>query len=345
MRRVFKFLILISFILVTSMACSSKQTSEPKRYQATFLELFDTVTTIVGYANSQEEFQELADDFKSQLEEYHQLFDIYNDYDGINNLKTINDHAGKDAVQVDERLIELLLFCREMYEHTDGKVNAAMGSVLSLWHDARTVAMEDATKATLPSMEALEEASKHTDFSEIIIDTQENTVQIPDPQMRLDVGAIAKGYAAQQVCKQMPKGLLVSIGGNVKATGSKPIDGSAWTVGIQDPDGANNEYIYRVSIEDLSVVSSGDYQRYFTVDGIRYHHIIDPQTLYPATSFRAITILCEDSGVADGLSTALFLMNQEDGEKLLEKYDAQALWIDANGNTTYSEGFSDYLKK
>lgn len=345
MRKVFKCLMLMIFIFVTSVACGTTQENELKRYQATFLELFDTVTTIVGYADSQEEFQEIVENFKSQLEEYHQLFDIYNEYEGMNNLKTINDHAGQEAVPVDEKLIDLLLFCREMYENTDGKVNVAMGSVLSLWHDARAIALEDPSKASIPDMEALEEAAKHMDFSEIIIDTQANTIQIPDPQMRLDVGAIAKGYATQQVCKQMPAGLLVSVGGNVKATGAKPVDASAWTVGIQDPDGSSNEYIERVSIEDLSVVSSGDYQRYFTVNGIRYHHIIDPQTLYPATSWRAITILCEDSGIADGLSTALFLMNQEDGERLLKLYNAKALWIDENKAIQYSEGFSDYLKK
>ena len=100
-----------------------------------------------------------------------------------------------------------------------------------------------------------------------------NTVQITDPLASLDVGAVAKGYAVQRVCDEMPSGLLVSVGGNVCATGPRPTDGSDWIVGVQDPDGGVNDYLLTVNLGTGSIVSSGDYQRYYTVDGVRYSHI------------------------------------------------------------------------
>lgn len=324
--------------------CGEQEEEGPKRYQATFLELFDTVTTVIGFADTEEEFQITVNSFKEQLREYHELFDIYHEYEGITNLKTINDQAGQGPVPVEERLIDFLFFCKDMYEKTDGKVNAAMGSVLELWHDARNYGIENPDQAAVPDEEALQEAAKHMDFDQVVIDKENGTVEILDPELRLDAGALGKGYATEQVCKQMPEGMLISVGGNVRGTGAKPTDGSLWTVGIQDPDGLQNEYLGKVQIADLSVVSSGDYQRYYTVNGVKYHHIIDADTLYPAILWRGVTVLCKDSGIADGLSTALFLMNEEAGKLLLEQYDACAVWIDMEGNMIYSEGFSDYMK-
>lgn len=112
--------------------------------------------------------------------------------------------------------------------------------------------------------------------------------------------------------RQRPAGLLISVGGNVCATGPKPETGQPWVVGIQNPD-APEEYLHTIYVEDFSVVTSGDYQRYFTVDGVAYHHIIDPDTLFPADYWRSVTILCPDSGLADALSTALFTLPQQEG--------------------------------
>ena len=180
------------------------------------------------------------------------------------------------------------------------------------------------------------------DFNNVVIDEEKSTVQLLDRSMSWDVGAVAKGSAVEQVCKNAPEGLLVSVGGNVRPTGPKP-DGSPWTVGIQDPDGGEG-YLRTVQVSDMSVVSSGDYQRYYVVDGVADHHIIDPQTLYPENKWRTVTILVPDSGVADGLSTALFCMSREEGQKLLDKYGAEALWMTLDGEVLYSPGFEKYLK-
>lgn len=335
-----RFLPLLLAVLLLG-GCTPKEPQE-SRYQATFLELFDTVTTVVGYAPSEEAFQETAQDIHDALESYHQLFDIYNTYPGVVNLKTLNETAATAPVKADEKIIELLKFCREVYDATSGKVNIAMGSVLQLWHDARESGIADPANAKLPQEEALTEAAKHGDLSQLILDEEAGTVFYADPEMSLDVGAIAKGYALEQVCKTAPEGLLISVGGNVRATGPKP-DGGSWVVGIQNPTGEDG-YLHTVEVQDISVVTSGDYQRYYTVDGVSYHHIIDPETNYPGRLWRAVTVLCPDSGLADGLSTALFLLPQEAGQALLDKFGCEALWVDSDNNLSYSPGFRDYIR-
>ena len=326
--------------------CAPQAPSGPvlHRYEASFLTLFDTVTTIVGYAETEEDFQRTAQAFHDELLEYHQLFDIYHDYDGVNNLKTVNDRAGGAPVEVDGRVIELLLFCRELAELTDGRVDVTMGSVLSLWHEARSDGVDDPERAALPGAGALEEAAEHTGFRLLEIDEQASTVRLTDPLAQLDVGAVAKGYAVEQVCRSAPAGLLGSVGGNVRATGPKPEGDAPWVVGVQEPDGGKQDYLHTLYIERQSVVSSGDYQRYFTVDGVRYHHIIDPDTLRPGGLWRAVTVVCADSGLADGLSTALFLLPREEGEELALRCGAQAMWVALDGELSYTGGFLELVR-
>ena len=323
--------------------CAGNTASEQKQYTATFLTLFDTVTSIVGKADSEEAFRETAQALHDELLEYHQLFDIYNDYEGLNNLKTVNDNAGGEPVAVDRRIIDLLLDCKAYYEATGGKVNAAMGSVLNLWHQARNDGLDDPANAYLPDPAALQAAAEHTDFSAVLIDEEQGTVCITDPNVRLDVGAIAKGWSVQRVCENAPSGLLVSVGGNVCATGPKDETGTAWVVGVQNPDGGDS-YLHTLYVTKGSVVTSGDYQRGYVVDGKLYHHIIDPDTLYPGEYWRSVTILCDDSGLADALSTALFVLPQEEGAALLKQFNAEAMWVDREGKLFYSPGFESNIR-
>ena len=315
---------------------------ELKQYSATFLTVFDTVTTIVGRDASEEAFTEKAQAVHDGLLVYHQLFDIYNEYEGLNNLKTVNDHPG-EAVTVDQAVIDLLLDCKRYYELTGGRVNAAMGSVLYLWHEAREDGLNDIANAYLPDSEALAEAAKHTSWDSIVIDDEHNTVTITDPMLRLDVGAIAKGWSVQRVADNAPEGLLISVGGNVCATGAKDETGTPWVVGVQNPDGGES-YLHTLYLTKGSMVTSGDYQRAYLVDGQLYHHIIDPDTLYPGKLWRAVTVVCPDSGLADALSTALFLLPREEGQKLLTQCESTAMWVDADGKLYYSTGFEELIR-
>lgn len=340
MKRFFSIVLLLSILLS---GCAGQAETEKKKYTATFLNLFDTVTSIVGYAEDEESFRAMTQSVHDELLEYHQLFDIYNDYEGIVNLKTVNDSAGTAPVTVDRRIIDLLLDCKEYYTLTGGKVNVAMGSVLHLWHVARNDSINDPANAKLPAEEKLKEASLHTDLDCVIINEAASTVYITDPEVQLDVGAIAKGWSVQRVAETAPEGLLISVGGNVCATGLKDESGTQWIVGVQDPD-AGDSYLHTLYLGKESLVTSGDYQRNFAVDGKLYHHIIDPETLYPSTYWRSVTILCDDSGLADALSTALFLLPQEEGQKLLDTCGAMAMWVDGDRNVFCSSGFEDRIR-
>ncbi len=343
-RHVLTFLLVITALLTTS--CSR----ELKKYQGSFLFLFDTITEVVAYTRSEDEFKELASFIQSELEVYHQLYDKYNSYDAVNNIKTINDNAGKEPVKVDQKIIDLLKFSVEAYEFSHGTLNIGLGSVLEIWHDYRTLGVDDPEHATLPPMDLLEEANKHTNLDMLIIDEANSTVFLQDSEMRLDVGAIAKGYATERVTQAaIAKGyndFLLSVGGNVRAAGGKGKEKSPWNVGIQNPDKSSEKSsIYILALNDLSLVASGDYERYYTVDGKRYHHIIDPYTLMPSEYFTAISIICEDSGMADLLSTTIYNMPYEEGLAIIESLDnTEALWIFHDGSMKYSTGFDALIK-
>lgn len=341
-------LFLVICTLLISLTLVSCKANQLTRYEAQFLSLFDTATQIIGYDESEQGFKEKVQIIHDELEQYHKLYDIYNDYEGINNIKTINDNAGIAEVKVDKKIIDLLVLAKEMYEKTDGYVNVAFGSVLRIWHDYREKNIDDAEFAEIPTIEELKKAVAYTDISKLIIDEEKQTVYLADDKMRLDVGAIAKGYAVQKVVDSARerglKSFLLNVGGNVDSVGAKP-DGKAWTVGLQNPKlDENNPYIFKVMLDTECLVSSGNYQRYFMLDGVRYHHIINKDTLMPSNYFDAVSIICEDSGLADALTTALYNMSYEDGLKLLSKFEnVEAVWNFADETIKYTEGFEKYI--
>jgi thiamine biosynthesis lipoprotein len=343
--------VFLALILLFSNGCSLEK---EQRYNAQFLGLFDTLTTIVGYAKSEDAFMELAEKLRTKLEEYHQLYDIYNDYEGVNNIKTINDNAGFSPVKVDSRIISLLKLMIERNSETHGAVNVAMGAVLSIWHDYREEGLNDPENAKLPPMDLLQEAAKHTDISDIVIDEENSTVYLRDPDMRLDVGSTAKGYATEQVALYAESlgvtSLLISVGGNIRAIGEKSEPDSKgdtrWNIGIQNPDKESEQTeLMHVLVSDMAIVSSGVYERYYVVDGIKYHHIIDPKTLMPSMNYQQVTILTKDSGTGDSLSTAVFILSVEEGKALLKSVGAEAAWVKADGSIEYTDGFLKYVKE
>ena len=338
---------LLALLLAALPACGRPEAETP-RYEATFLTLFDTVTTIVGYTDDKAAFTEEAQFVHDELERYHRLYDIYNDYEGVHNIKTINDRAGVAPVVVERPVIDLLLEAKELYTFTGGKVNVAFGSVLSIWHDYRERGIDDPLSAKLPPMEKLREAAAHTDIDKVVIDEAASTVYLADPEMRLDVGAVAKGYAVERACRAAEEkgieSLLVSVGGNVRAIGSMDGRGSPWKVGVQNPAMGEGgpQFLCTVGLRDRSLVTSGSYQRYYTVDGKTYHHIIDPETLMPAAYYTAVSVLTPDSGAADALSTALYNMPYEEGLALVEGMeDTEALWVMPDGSLRESGGFAE----
>ena len=335
---------------------SSAVQEGPQRYSTVFYDAFDTVTQVIAYCDSEEEFTRQMDALHADLLEYHQLYDIYNDYDGVTNIKTINDNAGKTPVQVDDKILGMLELAQTMYDTTDGKLNIAMGSVLRIWHNYREAAEATESEADnkLPTQEELEAASQHCDINSLAIDEDAKTVYLTDPEMSLDVGSVGKGYAVEMVAQAAEaRGLtsaLISVGGNLRAIGVKP-DGSQWSGGVENPWNASevytssSSYVSAVTMSDKALVTSGDYQRYYVVDGVRYHHLIDPATLWPSLYFDSVSVLSPDSGVADCLTTGLFCMPLEEGQKVVESLDGvEALWCTTDGQIIQSSGWKNYEK-
>lgn len=348
---------LLAAVLSLSLLAGCKPKKELTRYTTIFYDVFDTVTQVIAYCESEEAFNTQMQALHQDLIVYNQLYDIYNDYDGVVNVKTINENAGKAPVQVDDRILSMLELARQMYDLTGGKINIAMGSVLGIWHDYREAAEQNASETdnTLPTQEELEAAAQHCDINDLVIDEDAKTVYLSDPEMSLDVGSVGKGYAVEMVCRAAEaRGLtsaLVSVGGNLRAIGTKP-DGSQWTGGVENPWNASefytsdSSYVAAVNMSDMALVTSGDYQRYYVVDGVRYHHLIDPATLWPAAYFNGVSVLAPDSGVADCLTTGLFCMPLEEGQKIVESLDGvEALWCTTDGQLVTSSGWSSHEKK
>lgn len=340
-------LFLTVLLLLQCFALSS--CSKKNKYTSNSFDYFDTVTTVVGYEKDKKSFDAVSLSVMKELEEYHRLFDIYKAYDGINNLYTINSVCDGAHVETeaDSRIIDMLSYAKEMYYKTDGRVNVAMGSVLSIWHDYREAGMNDPTSAELPPMELLQEAAQSCDIEDIIIDADKGTVFISDPDMLIDVGAIAKGYAVEKIAERLEKegkdGYVINVGGNVRTIGSKG-DGSAWQTGIENPIEETDLYLAVLELRGEALVTSGTYQRYYTVRGEDYHHIIDPETLIPSNRYLSVSVVSKNSAEADALSTALFCMDIDDGKRTVAALDGVfVMWVMPNGDIEYSRGFENYI--
>lgn len=332
------------------------------------IQVFDTAIEFLAYTKNKEEFNKYFKILGDEFLTYHKLYDNYHEYDGINNIMTINLNAGKNPVKVDQKIIDILKFSIDNYEKTLGKTNVAMGAVIDLWHEAREkidAENSDKTKdqtensgevnlkleSYLPKKKDLLEANKHTDIKNLIIDEKEKTVFLKDPKMSLDLGAVAKGYATEQVARTLEKeGLdsaIISAGGNVRTIGKSRKEGALhWGIAIQNPDLKAEKSTIEIFYVDekTAVVTSGDYQRFSMVNGKRIHHIIDPVTLEPSKYFRSVSIFTDNSGLADFLSTALFNASKEEGEKILKNYEKiQAFWVDDNLKTYETEEIRKHM--
>lgn len=342
------FALVLSLLFFFSFSSCTLNTA-PQKFSNSFLDLFDTASTVTAYDKSEKAFKEHYDLFYNELQQYARLYDIYNDYDGVVNLKYINENASKAPVQADKKIMDLLLFGKEAYRISKGMVNICMGSVLSLWHGERENAAENPDDARLPDMNELKSASLHMNMDDLVLDEKNSTVYFKDSQMKIDVGAIAKGFAAERIAEYVVQNniwqsAVISIGGNVKTIGTKE-NNAPFVIGIENPEkNKNSGYVEKVSVKNgESVVTSGDYQRYYTVDGVDYCHIIHPETLMPADFVSSVSVIADNSGYADMLSTALFNMSVEEGQAFVNSLkNTEAVWVDKDGKISYSSDFKSY---
>lgn len=349
---------LAQLLLLTMLVAALSACQPARMYLAThyIYDVFDTAVCIKGYAESEAQLDAYFAMAEERFQELHRLFDIYHDYPGLVNLKTINDAAGGEALSVAEEIVALLELAQEGYQRSGGLVDVTMEPVLRIWHDLRLVAEAYPERAALPEQALLEAANALTGMDGLELDSVAHTVRLQRPGMALNVGAVAKGFAAELVAEQLQEAgwtsFLIDAGGNIKAVG-RPADGrKRWGVGLQDPDVealpgqvASETMYYDVAyVHDTSVVSSGDYARRYYVEGEAYHHLIDPRTLWPGRLYRAVYVLTSHSGWADLYSTALFFMEPEEALRFAETNDLAVYLIRADGSVVSNQAMKAELK-
>ena len=322
-----------------------------------FYDTFDTVVHIAIYTDDDSFAKENLVYAKERYEELHKLFDNYKTYPDLVNVKTINDNAGIKPVTVDDTLFQLIKSSIDDYNNISHNTNIALGPVTKLWNEYRELYEGGKTKEevialkgeALPSDAELEKLRPLVNIDKIKLDDEKHTVSL-EKGMELDLGATAKGFATELVAKELEdrgvKSCVISAGGNVRIIG-KPTDGrDNFRIGIQDPQFESSDHVLvTLNVANTSIVTSGDYQRYFDLDGVRYCHIIDPDTLKPAHEIKSVTVIKEDSGLCDFLSTAAFNSTDDEIKELSDKTGAGIVWVDKDMNVKSTENASKFLDK
>lgn len=290
--------------------------------------------------------EEIFSEVETYLAYYTIMSDKYESYDGMMNVYEINNTAGT-TVTVDERLYNLIKFTMDSQEDVVDFYNAALGPVLEVWHDFRDNCLDNSICA-LPSIEMLNAANGYTDPQNVVLDDENLTVTM-DTGMSLDLGGVSKGYVSREIIAyldtlDLPAYLLNNGESNISIGGTHPVrENGNFVIGITDPENPFDIYATAYVSDGEQLVTSGDYQKFFVVDGEKYHHIIDPSTLMPSSHSRSVSIITSDPALADLYSTAIFNMSIEDGQTFVDSIAGlEAIWFAMDGTVYFSENFEEY---
>ena len=291
--------------------------------------LLDTVVEIKAYGYQPESAVTAA------FSEINRLQSIFDRYNANSDISLINVEAGRHPVIVSKDLIGLLIRSQNFSRESGGSFDVTVGPLVDLWDIGHN-------DATLPSSKEIAEVLPLIDYNQIVIDASNNSVYLTQPRMKLDLGGVGKGYAVDRAIEILRaegiESALVNAGGDIRVIGNRP-DGQPWCVGVQDPRNPD-KVIASVTLNHWDTAeTSGDYQRYFELDGIRYAHIFDPKSGVQPRLFSSVTILADNSVDADFLSTALFVMPYEQGMILARKFSVAVIWVTVEGQILIN---SDY---
>lgn len=319
-------LILIALILLFIDKCTYKEYSKNYFYMDTYINV--KVTTTKG----KKEMDSIFNDIDYLYSSYHKLTDRYNEYDGIVNVYYLNEVLGNDdKIVIDKRLSDIIRLGMDYYTKTDGLFNIASGNLTEVWK-------EFIDKCdSLPSKEELE---VNIDIDDVILSGNE---YMKKNGVKLDLGAISKGYVTEMVGNYLEEeniySYIINAGGNVKV--GKAYKKDYYSVGITNPDEKSDIFAI-VKINNMAVVTSGNYQRYCDLEGVNYNHIINPKTRYPGGEMKSVTVVGEDSALLDIYSTYLYLLPVSKGLEIVNGNDEiEAIWYIDKDNIVRSEGF-DY---
>ena len=252
----------------------------------------------------------------------------------------VNQAAGITPVTVPQEVIYVLQEALRIAKRTGGAFDPTIGPLVDLWDIG-------GDNSQVPSQEAIKKAASLVDWRLVELDVETCTVFLPKEGMALDLGGIAKGFAADQLVLMAQEAgvrrALFDLGGNIYAFGTKE-DGTPWRVGVKNPQSPAGEPALAVAVKDSSVVTSGMYERFFEQDGVRYHHILNPATGFPVwNDVQSVTIVSKNSMLADALSTSVFILGQEKGLELLEAEQAEGVIIAVDNKVYPTSGMTNQL--
>jgi len=331
--RIIIFLLLISLIFTFS-GCRNEETKIVNNNKISESEfLLDTHVTITLYGTADENL------FPEIFEEIQRLENILSVHVEGSDLDLLKKNAGIKPVKVSEDTIKLMEKSIKYSELTNGLFDITSGPLIDLWG----IGTES---AKIPSKDEIKEAIGLINYKKIKIDKKESTVFLEDDDMIANLGAIAKGYIADRVEEKLYKlgieSAIINLGGNVQLIGTKP-DGTLFRIGIQDPDESRGGNIGVYTGKDVTIVSSGDYERFFIEDGVKYHHILNPKTGFPVdTEIKSVSIITDKSFEADALSTSVLLSGWDKGIAMIENSkDIEAIFINKDHQVYVTEGLKE----
>lgn len=328
-------LILLIIFIIWMIFDYTKKKNILQEYSKNFFYM-DTYINVRIYSNNSKKANEALNEIDKIYSDYHKLVDRYNKYDNIKNIYYINNNdSDSEYLEIDSRLYDLIEYGLNAYKETNGLININMGELIDIWKTYRE------KESGVPSTEEL--MSANIDINRIKISSN----KILNNHPNIDLGALAKGYVSEIVSEYLESvgfdKYLINAGGNV-IVGNHYGDGE-YKIGIEDPTDSNGIYEI-IKGNNICITTSGDYQRYYDYNGVRYHHIIDPNTLYPSNYAKSVTVITKDGSLGDMLSTTLFLMSVDEGKEFIKKYDnVEAVWYTTDNETIKSEGFDKYEQK
>ncbi len=333
------FLSICLILVVNLVGCSSGNFSHANE-KVSLSELhFDTIMNISLYGDNKEELTGIIRDSYARIDDLEKIFSAQLE---SSELYAINQAIarGEESFTISDELEKVIKYGLDVNEISNGALDITIGNLIDLWGIGTD-------HENLPTSEAISEALVGTGCSYLSLDEDNNELRVYSNKVKIDLGAIAKGYAADDIkslilSKNSKVTGILDFGGNIMTIGGKT-DGSKWKVGITDPFDNSNVY-GGVSVSDLCVVTSGNYERYFEKDGVRYHHILDAKTGFPAKKgLVSVSIIGSSSIQCDALSTACFCLGADDALSLINGIDGvECVLIYENGDVAVSDGIGQY---
>ncbi len=298
--------------------------------------LMGTVVQVTALASDEETAQRAV---AAGLAEIRRLEERLSTWIPTSDLSQVNAASGRDPVTVGPEALLLVTRSLEIARLTDGGFNIAVGPAVQAWSVTET--------PRIPSQRELDQLRPLTDWSQVVVDETAKTIFLTRPGMRLDVGGIGKGYAADMAVEAMKQAGatagVVALSGDIKTFGYLP-QGQRYQFGIQHPR-RPGALLGSLELSNEAISTAGDYERFFEQEGVRYHHILDPATLQPARACQSVTVVAQEGWLADGLDTGIFVMGPEIGMALVERLPGvEAVIVDSQGNMAVSSGLQHRLR-